>query len=59
MKLICYLILFLDLEGCVRIWDPSRAVSDVDNGEVVAEVNYDVSQFSVGDPFAGEHRLIM
>jgi hypothetical protein len=57
-------VLDLDLtkfleKGCVRMWDPAKAVDDSENGKILAEVNYDVSQFSVGDPFAEEHRLVV
>jgi hypothetical protein len=48
-----------DLIGCVRMWDPSVAAHDVENGKVLAEVNYDISQFSIGDPFVGEYRLVV
>ena len=43
----------------MRMWDPAIAVDDDENGKVLAEVNYDVSQFSIGDPFAEEHRLVV
>jgi hypothetical protein len=37
-----------DLIGCERMWDPSIAAHDVENGKILAEVNYDVSQFPSG-----------
>jgi hypothetical protein len=41
------------------MWDPSVAAHKVENGKVLAEVNYDISQFSIGDPFVGEYRLVV
>lgn len=46
-------------DGCVRVWDPQVAVDDATNGAVVAEVHSDIGHFSIGDPFAGEHRLVV
>lgn len=48
-----------DLIGCVRMWDPSVSAHDVENGKVLAEVHSDISQFSIGDPFVGEYRLVV
>ena len=41
------------------MWDPSIAADNIQNGNVLAEVNYDISQFSIGDPFVGEYRLVV
>ncbi|KAF8967632.1 WD40-repeat-containing domain protein [Flammula alnicola] len=46
-------------DGCVRVWDPRLSASDSNNGKVVAEVNSDIGHFSLGDPFAGEHQLVV
>ncbi|KAF9525342.1 hypothetical protein CPB83DRAFT_885634 [Crepidotus variabilis] len=46
-------------DGCVRTWDPSIAATDSKNGKILAEVASDIAQFSVGDPFAGEHKLVV
>lgn len=50
---------FFDMKGCVRMWDPSTAAQDVENGKILAEVDYDISQFSIGDPFVREYRLVV
>ncbi|KAJ7464613.1 WD40-repeat-containing domain protein [Mycena latifolia] len=43
-------------DGCVRLWDPLRANEE---GIVLARANSDIAYFSIGDPFEGEHRLVV
>ncbi|KJA28082.1 hypothetical protein HYPSUDRAFT_197622 [Hypholoma sublateritium FD-334 SS-4] len=46
-------------QGCVRLWNPQISADNAKNGTVIAEVNSDVGHFSIGDPFAGEHCLVV
>ncbi|KAJ7117597.1 WD40-repeat-containing domain protein [Mycena epipterygia] len=43
-------------DGCIRLWDPLRAK---DEGVILAQVDSDVASFSLGDPFKGEHGLVV
>ncbi|KAJ7073241.1 WD40-repeat-containing domain protein [Mycena belliarum] len=43
-------------DGCVRLWDPLRAHEE---GVILAQANYDIATFALGDPFKGEHELIV
>ncbi|KAJ7509812.1 WD40-repeat-containing domain protein [Mycena galericulata] len=43
-------------DGCVRLWDPLHAKDD---GLVLAQAHSDIACFSFGDPFKGEHRLVV
>jgi len=46
-------------DGCVRMWDPSKAAKNPENGQVLAEVNSDIGHFSLGDPYNGENQLVV
>ncbi|KAJ2934858.1 hypothetical protein H1R20_g2278, partial [Candolleomyces eurysporus] len=46
-------------DGCVRLWDVLQAANSAQNGVVLAEVNSDISTFSLGDRFKGEHQLVV
>ncbi|KAJ3512716.1 hypothetical protein NLJ89_g3357 [Agrocybe chaxingu] len=46
-------------DGCVRLWDPSIAVENPNNGTILAQMSSDIGSFSLGDPFAGEHQLVV
>ncbi|KAF8159542.1 WD40-repeat-containing domain protein [Crassisporium funariophilum] len=46
-------------DGCVRMWNPLIAATNRKNGSILAEVNSDVGYFSLGDPYAGEHQLVV
>ncbi|KAF9475003.1 WD40 repeat-like protein [Pholiota conissans] len=46
-------------DGCVRVWDPNLSAVDPKNGVAIAQVNSDIGHFSLGDPFAGEHGLVV
>jgi len=46
-------------DGCVRMWDPSKAARGRENGQVLAEVNSDIGHFSLGDPYIGENQLVV
>lgn len=41
------------------MWDPLKAADGPSNGTILAQVNSDIGQFSLGDPYAGEHQLIV
>lgn len=46
-------------DGCVRLWDPSIASSDVSQGKVLARTEFEVGYFSMGDTWAGEKPLVL
>ncbi|KAF9477384.1 WD40 repeat-like protein [Pholiota conissans] len=46
-------------DGCVRVWDPSISAADPKNGVAIAQANSDIGHFSLGDPYAGEHQLVI
>jgi len=46
-------------DGCIRMWDPTKAAQSPENGQVLAEVNSDVGHFSLGDPYTGENQLVV
>ncbi|KAF8906207.1 WD40-repeat-containing domain protein [Gymnopilus junonius] len=46
-------------DGCVRLWNPLVSSYDDENGISIAEANSDISHFSLGDRFAGEHQLVV
>jgi hypothetical protein len=41
------------------MWDTRRATNDHLNGVVLAETDYDVGHFSLGDRFKGEKPLVV
>ncbi|KAJ6619960.1 WD40-repeat-containing domain protein [Mycena sp. CBHHK59/15] len=43
-------------DGCVRLWNPLCARGE---GIVVAQANSDVAYFTVGDPYNGDHGLVV
>ncbi|KAJ7108880.1 WD40-repeat-containing domain protein [Mycena crocata] len=43
-------------DGTVRLWDPLCTPAEA---TVLAQVNSDVATFSLGDPFKGEHGLVV
>jgi WD40 repeat protein len=45
--------------GCVRMWDPTKAAKNPENGQVLAEVNSDIGHFSLGDPYNSENQLVV
>lgn len=56
--------------GCVRLWDPLQAkenkwdpvqgkMEKKEIGLVLAQADSDIACFSLGDPFKGEHRLVV
>lgn len=47
------------LSGCVRLWDVSRATDSPGNGRVIAETDFDIAHFSIGDRSKGEAPLVM
>jgi len=44
-------------DGCVRLWDISQATDNPVNGRVIAETDFDVAHFSIGDISRGEAPL--
>ncbi|OAX43958.1 YVTN repeat-like/Quino protein amine dehydrogenase [Rhizopogon vinicolor AM-OR11-026] len=46
-------------DGCVRLWDPSIALSDKSQGKVLARTDFDVGYFAMGDMWAGEKPLVL
>ncbi|KAI0068270.1 WD40 repeat-like protein [Artomyces pyxidatus] len=46
-------------DGCVRLWDVRRSDKDVRNGVVLAQTDFDVGHFSLGDPHKGEKPLVV
>ncbi|TFK39877.1 WD40-repeat-containing domain protein [Crucibulum laeve] len=46
-------------DACIRLWDPLHAPESLDNGVVLAEVQFDIGHFSLGDRFKGEHQLVV
>ncbi|KAI0778074.1 WD40-repeat-containing domain protein [Trametes elegans] len=47
------------IEGCVRLWDLRRTSEDPLNGTILAQCDYDVGTFSLGDPYKDEVPLIV
>jgi len=46
-------------DGCIRLWDISQASDNPTNGRVVAETDFDIAHFSVGDISKGEAPLVV
>jgi len=46
-------------DGCVRLWDVSLAADNPANGRVIAETDFDIAHFSIGDPSKGETPLVV
>ena len=47
------------VEGCVRLWDISQATDNPANGRVIAETDFDIAHFSIGDKSKGEAPLVV
>jgi WD40 repeat protein len=45
--------------GCIRFWDTRKASDDPMNGTVIAETDFDVGYFSLGDSYKGEMSLVV
>lgn len=43
----------------MRLWDVGHATEDTRSGRVVVQVDHDIAYISLGDPFNGEHRLVV
>jgi len=46
-------------DGCVRLWDLGLAMDDQHQGRVLAHADWGIGDFSVGDPYSDEHRLVV
>jgi len=46
-------------KGCVRLWDVCQAMDNPANGRVIAETDFDIAHFSIGDKSKGEAPLVM
>jgi len=46
-------------DGCVRLWDVGKAASDISNGTVIVQCDYDIGCFSTGDSHRGEWPLVV
>ena len=45
--------------GCVRLWDVRLSDETPANGTVLAQVDYDINAFSLGDVYSGERPLVV
>jgi hypothetical protein len=45
--------------GCIRLWDIRKAAENADNGTIIAEMDFDIGHFSLGDTFQGEQTLVV
>ena len=45
--------------GCVRLWDVRQAADSPANGRVIAETDFDIAHFSIGDKSKGEAPLVV
>jgi len=46
-------------DGCVRLWDVRQAADSPANGRVIAETDFDIAHFSIGDKSKGEAPLVV
>ncbi|KAF9054502.1 WD40-repeat-containing domain protein [Panaeolus papilionaceus] len=46
-------------DGCVRLWNPMIAVDNPENGKVLAELDYDITTFCLGDRFKQQYPLVV
>lgn len=47
------------LSGCIRLWDINKAANSPGNGKVIAQTDFDVAHFSLGDVQKGELPLVV
>ncbi|OBZ79476.1 hypothetical protein A0H81_00676 [Grifola frondosa] len=47
------------VDGSIRLWDVKKAYDDLSNGVVLAQGDYDVGHFSLGDTHEGEMALVV
>lgn len=47
------------MDGCVRLWDVRLSDETPANGTVLAQVDYDINAFSLGDVYSGERPLVV
>jgi hypothetical protein len=45
--------------GCVRLWDVRQSADNPENGMVIAETEYDIGHFTLGDTFKNEKELVV
>ena len=45
--------------GCVRLWDVRLSDETPANGTVLAQADYDINAFSLGDVYSGERPLVV
>ncbi|EPQ60841.1 hypothetical protein GLOTRDRAFT_135449 [Gloeophyllum trabeum ATCC 11539] len=48
-----------DAEGCVRLWDMQKSDDSKSNGQIIAQSNYNIGTFSIGDPAEGVPNVIL
>jgi WD40 repeat protein len=46
-------------DGCIRLWDVNQAVGNPTNGRVIAQTDFDIGHFSLGDIHKGEVPLVV
>ncbi|KII85867.1 hypothetical protein PLICRDRAFT_115460, partial [Plicaturopsis crispa FD-325 SS-3] len=46
-------------DGCIRLWDVRKASDDPLNGTVLAETDFNIGYFSLGDPAKQEKPLVV
>ena len=51
--------LLMLVAGCIRLWDVRLAADDENQGKVLAQCDYDVSTFCLGDVHNGEFPIIV
>ncbi|KAI0651744.1 WD40-repeat-containing domain protein [Trametes meyenii] len=47
------------VDGCVRLWDVRRPSDDPLNGTILAQCEYDVATFTLGDPYRNDVPIIV
>ncbi|KAI0361747.1 hypothetical protein OH77DRAFT_1546696 [Trametes cingulata] len=47
------------IDGCVRLWDVRRSSDDPLNGTILAQCDYDVGTFALGDMYKGDVPIIV
>jgi hypothetical protein len=46
-------------KGCVRLWDVNQATDNPANSRIIAETDFDIAHFSIGDKSKGEAPLVV